>query len=326
MHWMNNFRYKHFSLNKVSIARIRFFLIALFMGLVPAAQNLPAQESSSVRTISVLTKPNAIVWIDNVKRGITNASGRLAIKPVLSSAKTLRVRAFGFKEVSKRLPSNFQGSINIVLVRTSDPAELAFQEAEKLISEDKAKAIRLYKKAVRLKPEYAKAYIGLARILTGSDNAEALSAVAKARKIRSDYPEASVIEGRIYRSENEIDKAVDSFDRAIREGNGFQPEAYTGLGLIFKEDAENANASSDYGEGKSSYEEAIKSFEKAIDQFSATETVVYMFLGEVYEKMRERQKAIAVYDRFLHDFPVNNERSVVESFIEQLKKEIAADQ
>ncbi len=279
-----------------------------------------------VQGLNLQTEPNATVWIDGVKRGVTDSSGKLEIKPVGAGIRSLQVRAFGFQQAEKKLTAAQRGAIKIDLVKTADQAELAFQEAEKVVDEDKSNAIELYKKAVSLRPNYAEAYLGLARALTEYDNEAAHSAIASARKIRPIYPEASAVEGRIFRSDNEIDKAIESFDRAVREGKGFQPEAHTGLGLIFQNEAEGASAEKDFDDEKYYYGEAAKSFEKAIDQLSATEPVLYMLLGSVYEKMEEKKKAIAVYQRFIRDFPASDERSVAESFIVQLKKEIAEKQ
>ncbi|NNF00721.1 MAG: tetratricopeptide repeat protein [Pyrinomonadaceae bacterium] len=283
-------------------------------------------SQNRVRTVIIQTEPDAIVWIDNVKRGVTDENGKLEIKSVKSGTRKLRVRAMGFKQVSKNLLPRQRGVVKVPLVKTNDAAELAFQEGEKLLAEDKEKAIEQYQKAVRLKPRYAEAWVALARALTGIDNEEALAAIAKARRARPRYAEASAAEARIHRSDNDIDKAVESFDRAIREGRGFQPEAHTGLGLIFKDDATTAASSGDTDEEQYNYGEAAKSFEKAIDQLSGTEPVLYILLGDVYEKMGNKQKAIAVYRRFLRDFPDHEERTAVESFIVQLNRTTALDQ
>jgi tetratricopeptide (TPR) repeat protein len=152
------------------------------------------------------------------------------------------------------------------------------------------------------------------------DTEAAFAAIKKARAARPVFPEASAVEGRIYRSEGDIDKALDSFERAIREGKGFQPEAHTGIALILKDEAEAAAADADFDLEKLYYTDAAAAFQKAIDQLSATEPIVYLLLGQIYEKTGEKQKAIAVYQRFLKDFPNDGERSAVESFIVQLRK------
>ena len=243
------------------------------------------------RTITIQTEPKAIVWIDEVKRGETDETGKLEIKPVKSGTRKMRIRAYGFRQVSRNLRASQRGTVRVALLKTTNAAELAFQEGEKLLAEDKSQAIEQYRKAVMLSPRYAEAYVALARALTGIDNDEALAAIAKSRIAKPRYAEASAAEARIYRSDNDFDKAVESFDRAIREGRGFQPEAHTGLGLIFKDDAATAASSGDPEEEKYNYGEAAKSFEKAIDQLSATEPVLYTLLGEVYEKMGRKAKS-----------------------------------
>ncbi len=294
--------------------------IGFWIGIVVASIAVPV-SAQTARSLTVTTEAQANVWLDGVLRGVTNDGGQLVIKPVSVGPHTLRVRAFGFKEVSQPVAAS-QNTIRIQLARTSDPAEIAFQKAEKTMSEDKVKAIELYEEAVKLRPKYADALLGLARAHSDTgDYFEAHAAIKRARLARPVFPEASAVEGRIYRSEGDIDKAISSFERAIREGKGFQPEAHTGLALIFKDEAESAATRLEFDLERLYYEDAVNSFEKAIDQLSATEPVVYLLLGEIYEKMGKKEKAIGVYQRFLKDMPEHEERTAVESFIVQLKKQ-----
>ncbi len=298
-----------------------FIFSFLFLAENSHGQRRVGAAAAAARTITVVSEPKATVWIDGVRRGETDESGKLFVKPVLPGLRKLRIRAYGFKEVEKNLLVAQKGEVKIPLVKTNDEAELAFQEAESLALEEKAKAAELYKKAISLRPGYAEAQVALARVLADLGNFdEALEAIANARKLRPDYAEASAVEGRIYKDAGEYNKAIDSYDRAIREGKGFQPEAYTGLGLLFKEEAESAAADNAAEEEKFYYAEAAKSFEKAIEQLSATEPVVYLFLGKIYEDIGDKKKAIAVYERFLRDMPESEEVSAVQSFIVQLKK------
>lgn len=277
-------------------------------------------EAQTVRTITVITEPNATVWIDDVLRGKTDASGRLVIKPVSAGIRRLRVRANGFKEVSQTLTAAQKGDVKIVLVKTTDEAELVFQKAE--VETDKTKAIELYRQSVKLRPKYAEAYLGLARALeSNGDHDGALEAVKNARRSRPVYPEASAVEGRIYKDSGEEERAVASFNRAIKEGRGFQPEAHTGLALYYKDKAYGAGSEGDFEAEKALYAQAVTHFQKAVEQLSATEPVVYLLLGEIYEKQKNFSEAIKIYDRFLKDFPDSDERTAVESFIVQIKKQ-----
>lgn len=304
--------------------RIRLYIFCVALFLLSVNLVFAQKTAQTVRTVTVITEPNAIVWIDDIRRGVTDASGKLTIKPIAAGIRKLRVRADGFKEITQNLTAAQKGDVKITLTKTTDEAELAFQQGEKMATEDREKAVQLYEKAVRLRPKYAEAYLGMARVLSDQGKSdEALEAIKKARRARPIYPEASAVEGRIYKDTGEEEKAIASFKRAIREGKGFQPEAYTGLGLFYKDRAGGGGASGNFEAEEANYLEAIKNFQKAIEQLSASEPVVYILLGEVYEKLNRDKDAIAVYEQFLRDFPDSIERTAVESFIVQLKKKMA---
>lgn len=123
----------------------------------------------------------------------------------------------------------------------------------------------------------------------------------------------------------EEDSAIASFKRAIAEGKGFQPEALTGLGLLYKEKAEGEGGSGDFGQEEALYLEAAKHLRTGIRQLSGAPDaeVLYQLLGLVYEKMKKYDEAIATYEEFLQIFPDSNEVSAVRSFIVQIKKQMS---
>ena len=317
---------------EITNMRLRFYIsvfaFCMVFGVdsVLAQKPKPAATQTTQRTIIVMTEPKATVWLDDVKRGKADESGKLAVKFSLPGTRKLRVRADGFKEVSNNLLPTQKGEVKITLTKTTDEAELAFQQAE--ASDDKQKAAELYRQAIKLRPKYAEAQLGLARVLTDNDNEGAFEAIKEARKSRLSYAEASAVEGRIYKSEGEDEKAIASFKRAVTEGKGFQPEAHTGLGLLFKEKAEGFNASGKFVEEKANYELAVESFKKSIAQLSGAPDaeVIYQFLGLAYEQMKKYKEAIAVYEEFLRVFPDSNETSAVQSYIVQLKKQMNGEQ
>lgn len=296
-----------------------FALIGLFAATVFA-------QKGTTRTMTIITEPNAIVWLDDLRRGTTDASGKLIVKPVAAGAHKIRVRADGFKEVSQPLTAAQTGDVKIALVKTDDKAELAFQEAERLSETDREKAIAAYRKAITARPKYAEANLGLARVLSAKgDYEDARRAIAEAKKARLNYAEASAVEGRIYVLEGEEEKAIAAFKRAITEGRGLQPEAHTGLGLLYKDKAEAAGSEGDYEVETANYMLAAKSFITAIKQLSGAPDAItiYQFLGLSYEKMKKYTDAIAVYEEFLRVFPDSNEATAVQSFIVQLKKQMS---
>lgn len=276
--------------------------------------------AQKTRTVTVTTEPEATIWIDEVKRGSTDETGKLVIKFVPSGTRKLRVRAFGFKETTQNLlPTQSQVKIN--LVKTTDQGELTFHEAEKMIKIDRRKAIELYQKATALNPKLAAAFVELARALGDlGDNDEGLEAIANARKARPIYPEASAVEGRLHKSNGDEEKAVASFKRAIREGKGFQPEAHTGLGLLYKGKAEEANVAGEFEDETANYNLAISELKTALVQLAGTEPVLYEFLGAIYEKTQKYKEAIGVYEEYLQLFPDTPEATTFRSYIVQVKK------
>ena len=276
--------------------------------------------TQKARTVKVITQPEATVWIDDIKRGLTDESGELIIKFIASGTRKIRVRAYGYKETTRNLLPG-QSQIKIVLAKTNDPGELTFHEAEKMMKIDRREAIKLYKKATTQNPKLAAAFVEMARAMgDNGDIDEGLQAIAGARKARPIYPEASAIEGRLYKSNGEEELAIASFKRAIKEGRGFQPEAHTGLGLLYKEKAESFGFSGDYDEETANYDLAISELKTALIQLAGTEPVLYEFLGIIYEKTRKYKEAIGVYEEYLEIYPDTPEATTFRSYIIQVRK------
>lgn len=300
------------------------YKISLFCGLYVIFTAFAFGQTT--RSITIVTEPKAIVWIDDVRFGVTNASGQIMLNVFSGGTRKIRVRAEGFKETTQNLLPTQKGIIKIVLTKTTDQAEITFQQAGAMSSLDREKAIALYKKAISLRPKYAEAYIEIARLLSDNgDSEEAFEAIKEARKIRPIYPEASAIEGRIYKTDGEEEKAVASFKRAISEGKGFQAEAHTGLGLLYREKAETFGITGDFESEKEYYLLAVGELKKAVQQLAGAPDAItiYQLLGDSYERIKYYKEAIAVYEEFLKIFPNVNEAVTVRSFITQIKKQMA---
>jgi len=271
--------------------------------------------AAAPRSITLKTEPKAVVWLDEVRRGVADESGRFEIAPVSPGRHTLRVRAAGFAERTRPLLPAERDAILLPLTRTTDEAELAFQQAEaaheRAANDDaRREATELYRRALRLRPRFAPAHVGLARVLLDLNDYEgALEEVEEARRDRPGWAEASAVEGRILRASAQNAEAVAAYLRAIREARGFQPEAHTGLGIIYEE------------EGK--YEEAAAAYRKAVAQLSDTEPVLYELLGRVYERLEKYKEAVAAYEKYLALAPNGKLAPAVQSVIEQLRKQAA---
>lgn len=290
------------------------FTVALFLLLSLVVK---AQAQAQAPALVITTEPNAIVWIDEVRRGTTDASGKLAVKKVSPGRHTIRVRANGFKETTATLLPG-RRAIAVKLVRTTDQAELLFQQAEtarEKARDDAAleKAAELYREAIELRPAFPAARVGLARILLDLNQfKEAHAEIDAARRARPVYPEASAVDGRIYLEEAFNDAAIQAFRRAIREGRGIQPEAHVGLARVFQE--------------KGDYAAAVVELRKAIAQLSDSEPVIYQMLGAAYERIDKPKEALAAYEKYLELAPNGSYAAAIRSIIDQLKREAAGEQ
>ena len=301
------------------------FTAVLLPLAVTAQPKRPAATAAQFRSITVVTEPGASVWIDGVLYGKADKDGSLAIKTIAAGGHSVRVRADGFKEKNQALTAAQKGEIKIALVKTTDEAELTFQEAERLTQLDREKAVAAFKKAVKLRPAYPEAFLAMARTQADmGDLEDALKSLSSARKLRPGYAEASAVEGRVQKEYGEDQKAIALYKRAITEGKGFQPEAYTGLGLIFKERAESAGGSGNFDDEQLNYNEAAKNLKLSIKQLAGAPDamVIMQLLGLIYERQQKLPEAIAVYEEFLRIFPDSNEATAVRSFVVQLRKQL----
>ncbi|MGH9944246.1 MAG: tetratricopeptide repeat protein [Pyrinomonadaceae bacterium] len=278
------------------------------------SSNAPAKSATSV---TVATEPNAVVWLDEVRRGTADASGQFELKNVSAGRRSLRVRAKGFAERTLALLPAQRGRVEVKLKPATDEAELSFQQAEELREkggdENRRRSVVLYERALKLRPRFPAAHVGLARILLDLNDTEgALAQIDAARADRPTYPEASAVEGRVMRSRENFEEAITSYRRALREARGFQPEAHTGIGIAHKE--------------RGDYEAAAAAFQQAINQLSDTEPVLYQLLGESYEQLQRYKEAVAAYEKYLQLAPDGKLAPAIQSIIEQLRIQAAEQQ
>ena len=287
-------------------------LVVLAFVLFFIAPSVHAQTA-----LTITTEPNAIIWIDEIRRGTTDASGKLTLTKVSAGRHSVRVRASGFKETSAVLLPG-RRTLAVKLLPTTDAAELKFQEAE--VAREKARdeasqeaAADTYREAIKLRPAFPAAQVGLARVLMSLNQfKEAHAAIDAARKTRPAFAEASAIEGRIYREEAFDDNAIRSFRRAIREGGGVQPEAYVGMAKVW--------------EDKGDFAQAIIEYKKALAQLSDSEPVIYQMLGAAYERIEKPKEAVTAYEKYLELAPNGSYAAAIRSILTQLKREAAGEQ
>ena len=279
----------------------------------------PSTQTAQTTTAAlvVTTEPDAIVWVDEIRRGKTDATGKLTLSKLSAGRHTVRVRAAGFKESSTPLLPG-RRTLAVKLVPTTDEAELTFQKAEaarEAARDDSSreKTAELYREAIKLRPAYPAAQVGLARLLMDLNQFQkAHAAIDAARRSRPSYPEASAVEGRIYHEGAFTEEAIRSFRRSIREASGFQPEAHVGLARVLEE--------------KGQFTEAVVEYRKAINQLSDSEPVIYQMLGAAYEKLEKPKEAVIAYEKYLELAPNGSYAGALRSILDQLKREAAGEQ
>ncbi len=298
-------------------SRLCLCLTLVALCLAGLSDTSAQRRTTATPSLTISTEPSAIVWIDEIRRGATDATGKLEVKKLLPGRHTVRVRAAGFKEVTVPLLPG-RRTLAVKLVSTTDQAELLFQQAEdarEKARDDAARqsAAELYRQVLRLRPAFPAARVGLARVLLDlNKHQEALVEIDAARRTRPVYPEASAVEGRIHREAAFTDDAIQSFRRAIREGKGFQPEAHVGLARLFEEQGQHA--------------EAITEYQKALAQLSDSEPVIYQLLGASYEKQQKFKEALVAYENYLALAPNGSLAPAIRSIIEQLRRDAAGQE
>jgi predicted Zn-dependent protease len=305
--------------NCKSVIPLSFGLCLLFVNASAQKRPTPRRNTTAVPTavVTITTEPNAIVWIDEVRRGQTDATGKLELNNLSGKPHTMRVRAMGFRESTTPLPG-LRRTVSVKLSRTTDQAELLFQQAEDAREkakgdEAKQQAADLYRQALALRQAFPAAHLGLARsLLDLNEYRKALGEIDAARRGRPIYAEASAVEGRINREAAFTEEAINSFRRSIREAKGFQPEAHVGLARVF--------------EDKGQYEEAIAEYRKALDQLSDSEPVIYQLLGSAYEKQQKYKDAVAAYEKYLQLAPNGSLAPALRSIIDQLRRDAAGQE
>src|SRR6266849_854018 len=99
-------------------------MVSICCGVAGAQRARQTVETNSARALTIISEPNAVVWIDEIRRGTTDAAGNLAGVRVSPGVHTLHVRANGFKESSTTVPSTQRGGL-ARFIRKPRPSKVA---------------------------------------------------------------------------------------------------------------------------------------------------------------------------------------------------------
>ena len=135
-------------------------------------------------------------------------------------------------------------------------------------------AIKYYKKALEIKPDYAEAYYNMGIALKDNGDLDAaINSYKKALEIKPDYVGAYFNTGNILKDTGDLEAAIDSYKKAL-EIKPDHAEANNNIGLTLKD--------------KGDLEEAINSYKKALeinpDYFEAKENLISLLASYIPQK------------------------------------------
>ena len=137
-------------------------------------------------------------------------------------------------------------------------------------------AIANYKKALKIKPDYAEAYNNLGAVLKDKGDLEAaIDSCKKALKIKPDYAEAYINMGNALQDNGDLEAAIDSYKKALKI-NPNHADAYYNMGNALQDNCD--------------LEAAIDSYKKAL-KINPNHAEVHGNLGLAFVEAGKRTNA-----------------------------------
>lgn len=289
------------------------FSIAVIVSVLLATGFSIAQTRARTGSLKVVTgQTGSVVFINNIRHGVTNDTGVLELPRVRAGSYPIRVRTTGFVDYrgSVVIAAGGKREIKIAQQATTDQALISFQKGESLRdSGQNEEAVEQYKAAVELRPIFPEARVAMTRCLMPlQDYEEAEKQILTAiKQHKGPYPEAQTVLANLRRNQGLIEESIAEYRKALRLARNISPEAHIGLAIALEEEGE--------------MDAAIKEYRIGISQDMDTESILYYLLGSALEKVNRNKEAIEAYRNYLRLDPEGIYASAVESIIERLKEE-----
>jgi tetratricopeptide (TPR) repeat protein len=267
--------------------------------------------------LKVITgNPGSVVFINNVRHGVTDESGALDLPRIKTGSYPVRVRTVGFIDWKGAVViARSKRELKVFQKPTSDQAELHYQKGDQLRDAGKnEEAVEEYRKAIALRKPFPEARVAMTRSLITLQNfQEAEKQIQSALKEKTPYPEAQTVLANMRRSQGLIEEAIAEYRKALRLARGNSFEAHIGLAIALNELSES-------DDDPRLVDEIAREYRIGIAQDMETEPILYYQLGEILEKANRKKEAIEAYRNYLRLDPEGQYASAVESIIEQLKQ------
>ena len=254
---------------------------------------------------------DSVVFINNVRHGVTRENGELDLPHVVAGSHPVRVRTVGYADWkgSTVIAAGGSGTLKVTQLQTSDEPTLRYQKAEALRDKGRNKdAVEEYRQALALR-SLAEARIGMTRCLIMlQDFQEAEKQIQAAIKTGGGtLVEAQTVLANLRRNQGLGDESIIEYRKALRLARGNSFEAHIGLAIALDE--------------RGKVDEAVREYRIGIIQDMETEPILYYQLAEILEKANRNKEAIEAYRNYLRLDPEGEYASAVESIIERLKEE-----
>jgi predicted Zn-dependent protease len=279
----------------------------------------PSQPSSASRPVNVTGAlkvttghQGSVVFINNVRHGVTNEHGELDLPHVISGSYPVSVRTTGYADWNGAvvIVPRASRALTVTQQPTTDEATLHYQKGNDLRDKGKNKdAVAEYKQAIALRSAFAEARIAIARTLTMlQDFQESETQIQAALKLGGrTLIEAQTVLANLRRAQGLVDESIVEYRKALRLARGNSFESHIGLAIALNEQEKT--------------DEAVKEYRIGIIQDMETEPILYYQLGEILEKAKRNKEAIEAYRNYIRLDPEGEFASAAESIIEQLKQD-----
>jgi predicted Zn-dependent protease len=275
-----------------------------------AAGQTPRRATGALKVVT--GQQGSVVFINNVRHGVTDDKGQLDLPRAWAGSYPVRVRTVGFVDWngSVVITSGGNQSLKVAQQPTADQAVLHFQKGDQLRESGKNRdAVKEYEQALSLRPLFSEARIALARSHTTLQDFEGAEKQIQAaiKNGGRTLVEAQTVLANLRRNQGLVEESIIEYKKALRLARGNSFEAHIGLAIALNE-AEKVD-------------EAVKEYRIGIIQDMETEPILYYQLAEILEKASRNKEAIEAYRNYLRLDPEGEYASAVESIIERLKEE-----